>query len=144
MTRTTQLEHEQGVIKAFVLQKKQERFLTFLSKSKTRKKLTHELADSRCFDPRFTTPIPWKADPEGGLWQRHVQGIENIHGLLKAKGAGKSCWAISEDSTLDGKEADLESVLEKVIDNQMGTILSCIPGKLALLASEDARLLLSR
>jgi hypothetical protein len=144
MGTTTQLKHEQGVIKAFVLQKKQERFLTFLSMSKTRKKLTQELADSRCFDPRFATPIPWNVDPNRGVWQRHVQGIENIHGLLKAKGAGKSCWAISEDSTLDGKEVDLESVLEEVIDNQMGTILSCLPGKLALFASEDARLLLSR
>ena len=134
MSTTTQLEHEQGVIKAFVLQKKQERFLTFLSKNKTRKKLTQELADFRCFDPRFATPIPWKG----------VQGIENIRGLLNAKGAGKSCWAISEDSTLDGKEVDLESVLEKVIDNTRGTILSCLPGKLALFASEDAHLLLSR
>ena len=123
-----QHEHEQGVIKAFVLHEKQERFLTFLSKSKTRKKLTNELADSRCFDPRFATPIPWKVDPDRGLWQRHVQGIENIHGLLKARGAGENCWAISEDSTLDGKEVDLESVLDKVIDNHMGTILSCIPG----------------
>ena len=134
MDASTQLEHEQGVIKAFVLQKKQERFVTFLSKSKTRKKLTQELADFRCFDPQFATPIPWKG----------VHGIENIHGLLKAKGAGNSCWAMSEDSTLDGREIDLESVLEKVIDNQMGTILSCLPGKLAVFASEDAHLLLSR
>ena len=134
MSTATQLEHDQGVIKAFVLQKKQERFLTFLSKSKTRKKLTQELADFRCFDPRFATPIPWKGVP----------GIENVHSLLKAKGAGRTCWAISEDSTLDGKEVDLESVLEKVIDNQMGTILSCFPGKLALFASEDAHLLLGR
>ena len=134
MSTTVQHEHEQGVIKAFVLHEKQERFLTFLSKSKTRKKLTQELADFRCFDPRFATPIPWKG----------VQGIENIHGLLKAKGAGNSCWAMSEDSTLDGKEVDLESLLEKVIDNQMGTILSCLPGKLALFASADAHLLLSK
>ena len=134
MSTTTQREHEQGVIKAFVLQKKQERFLTFLSRSNTRKKLTQELVDFRCFDPRFATPIPWKG----------VVGIEYIRGLLKAKGTGKSCWAISEDSTLDGKEVDLESVLAKVIYNQMGTILSCLPGKLALFASEDALLLLSR
>jgi len=53
MSASTQLEHEQGVIKAFVLQKKQERFLTFLSKSKTRNKLTQELADFRCVPPRI-------------------------------------------------------------------------------------------
>jgi hypothetical protein len=126
------------------LRDKQERFLAFVSKGKTRRKLTQELSDFRWFDPRYASTIPWRVDPSLGLWERHVEGIENIRLLLKSKGAGRTCWAISRDKSLDGKEVDLEPVLEQVIDSQIGTILSCIPGKLALFAGEHEILLLQR
>ena len=144
MGATSQVEHEQAVIKAFVLRDRQERFLTFLSKPKTRKRLTQELGCFTLFDPRFATPVPWKVDPKIGLWQRHLQGIDNVHRLLKSKGAGKTCWALSADADLDGKELELESVLETVFDSDTGTILSCIPGKLGLYSGEDEKLLLVR
>jgi hypothetical protein len=144
MDTGSQVEHEQAMIKAFVSRDKHERFLTFLSKAKSRKKLTQELAHFRWFDPRFATGIPWKVDPKLGLWQRHVQGIENVHRLLKSKGAGKTCWALSADAALDGKELELESVLERVFDSDTGTILSCIPGRLGLFSGEDDKLLLAR
>jgi len=140
----SQVEHEQATIKAFVSRDKQERFLTFLSKPKTRKKLTQELASFTWFDPRFATAIPWKVDPNLGLWQRHLQGIDNVHRLLKSKGAGKTCWAMSADADLDGKELELESVLERVFDSDTGTILSCLPGRLGLYSGEDEKLLLAR
>jgi len=38
----------------------------------------------------------------------------------------------------------LESALESVVGNGMGTILSCIPGKLAYFEGEDESLLLAR
>ncbi len=139
-----QVEHEQATIRAFISPDKQERFLTFLSKPKNRKKLTGELAHFRWFDPRFAAAIPWKVDPKLGVWERHLQGIANIQGLLKSKGAGKTCWAISEDPNLDGKELALESALEEVVGKGMGTILSCIPGRLALFEGEDQQLLLSK
>jgi hypothetical protein len=144
MHAASQIEHEQETINAFVSRDKQERFLTFLSKPKTRKKLTQELASFTWFDLRFATSIPWKVDPNLGLWQRHLQGIENVHRLLKSKGAGKTCWAISADTDLDGKELELESVLEIVFDSDTGTILSCIPGRLGLYSGEDEKLLLVR
>jgi len=58
MQAPSQFEHEYETIKAFVSRDKQERFLTFLSKPKTRSKLTQELAFFTWFDPRFATPIP--------------------------------------------------------------------------------------
>ena len=140
----SQVEHEQATIKAFVSRDKQERFLTFLSKPKNRKKLTQELTSFAWFDPRFASVIPWKVDPNLGLWQGHLQGIDNVHRLLKSKGAGKTCWAISADADLDGKELELESVLECVFDGDTGTILSCIPGRLGLFSGEDDKLLLAR
>jgi hypothetical protein len=78
MENGSRVEHERATIKSFISRDKQERFLTFVSKPKSRKKLTQELAHFRWFDPRFATAIRWKVDPNLGLWQRHVQGIENV------------------------------------------------------------------
>lgn len=136
--------HEENTIRAFVLRDKQERFLGFLASPTNRKKFTASLAHFRWFDPRFATPIPWKVDPKLKLWERHVQGIENIQRLLQARGAGQTCWVISEDSAIDGKELDLSAALEHVSGSQVGAILSCVPGRLALFESEDETLLLAR
>ena len=141
---TQSVDHEAAVIRAFVQRDKQERFLGFLANPKNRKKLTESLSHFHWFDPRFATPIPWKVDPKLKLWDRHVQGVENIHRLLKSKGAGLTCWVLSEDSEIDGRELDLSAALEHVRGREIGTILSCIPGKLAYFESEDESLLLAR
>ena len=138
------IDHEQGAIRAFVQPDKQERFLGFLANPKNRKKLTKSLAHFRWFDQRFATPIPWRVDPNAKLWERHLQGIENIYLLLKSKGAGMTCWCISEDSEIDGRELDLRAALELVSGRGIGTILSCVPGKLAYFGGEDEELLLAR
>jgi hypothetical protein len=137
-------DHAQGAIRAFVQRNKQERFLGFLANPKNRKKFTESLAHFHWFDPRFAPPIPWRRDPKLKLWEGHVQGIENIYRLLKSKGAGPSCWVISEDPEMDGRELDLRAALEHVNGRQIGTVLSCVPGKLAYFDGEDETLLLAR
>ena len=143
-TEFSLLEHEQETIRAFVLRNQQERFLGFIANPKNRKKFVRELGHFRWFDRRFATPVLWKVDPSLALWDRHVQGNENVLRLLKSKGAGQMCWVISEDAEIDGRESDLESALENVNGRGMGAILSCIPGKLAYFEGEDERLLLAR
>jgi hypothetical protein len=137
-------EYEQATIRAFFLRDKQERFLSFLANPKNRRKLTKELAHFRWFDPRFATPVSWKVDPTLKLWDRHVQGIENIVRLMRSRGAGQTCFVISEDDKLDGREIDLNAALETISGSGMGTILSFVPGKLAYFEGEDDRLLLAR
>ena len=144
MGTALQDEHEQATIKAFVVRGRQERFSSFLANPKNRNKFTKELAHFRWFDGRYATTVPWKVDPSLKLSGRHAQGIENVCRLLRSKGAGKTCWVISEDSKLDGQELQLESALENVIGGGMGTILSCIPGKLGYFEGEDESLLLAR
>jgi len=102
------------------------------------------LAHFRWFDQRFVSPLAWKVDPKLNLWQRHAQGIENILRVLRLKGARQTCWVISEDSDLDGKELRLEDAVERTIGSDMGTILSCVPGRLAVFAGEDEKLLLAK
>lgn len=144
MDATLQAEHEQATVKAFVVRGRQERFSSFLLSPKNRKKFTQELAHFRWFDDRFATTVSWKVDPSLKLWDRHLQGIENVSRLLRSKGAGQTCWVISEDSKIDGQQLRLESALEDVLGNGMGTILSCIPGKLAYFEGEDEALILFR
>ena len=143
-TETQPAEHEAAVIRAFVQHDKQERFLGFLANPRKRKKFTESLSHFHWFDARYATPIPWKVDPTLKLWERHIQGIENIQRLLKSKGAGLTCWVLSEDSEIDGREMDLSAALKHVSGREIGTILSCIPGKLAYFESEDETLLLAR
>jgi hypothetical protein len=138
------IDHEGAVIRAFIQRDKQERFLGFLANPKNRKKFTKSLPHFPWFDPRFATPIPWRVDPKLKLAERHVQGIETVYRLLRSKGAGLVCWAISEDSEIDGRELDLRATLNHVNGRGIGTILSCVPGKLAYFEGEDEALLLAR
>jgi hypothetical protein len=137
------IEHEQATITSFVVRSKQERFLSFVSNAKSRDKFLRELSDFRWFDMNIAVPVPWKPDPKLGLWERHLDGIRRIEQLLISRGAGKTCWAISRSSELDGKELEVHPALEAVIGHE-GTILSFIPGKLAYYQGEHEALLLSK
>ena len=53
-------------------------------------------------------------------------------------------FAISEDPGLDQKDLPLVDALERIVGRGMGTILSCIPGRLAFVETEDERFILER
>jgi hypothetical protein len=56
---------------------------------------------------------------------------------LRQKGAGRTVWVISEYAAIDGREMNLEAAMDEVWGRQCGTILSCIPGKLAFFKDEE-------
>lgn len=141
---TIRTEYEAATIKAFVVRGRQERYLYLLENSKRRKKFTDELGHFRWFDPRFASPVPWKVDPALSLWGKHLQGISNISKLLRSKGAGDTCWVISQRSCIDGQEMELDAAVEAVNSNGSGSILCCVPGKLAYFNGEEESLLLSK
>ena len=120
---------EEATIRAFIVRERRERFLELLANPKRRKTATDSLAHANraWFDSRCITPvIPPKS----------------ILDTLRAKGAGKQCWLISEAERLDGKEMELGEALSEVVGYGMGTIISCIPGKLAFVETEDGRFIL--
>ena len=53
-------------------------------------------------------------------------------------------FAISEDPALDQKELALTAALKEIVGSGMGTVLSCIPGQLAFVETEDERFILER
>ncbi len=64
--------------------------------------------------------------------------------MLLSKGAPGTCWVFSEDASRDAKEVELSEALRETIGAGMGTVLSCIPGKLGYFEDEDQRRLLER
>ncbi|MGB8061923.1 MAG: hypothetical protein WCF26_08515 [Candidatus Sulfotelmatobacter sp.] len=127
------MNHEEDLIKAFFVSTKRERYLEMIAKPKKRKKFLLELAHFKALDPRHCCAIP-KAE--------HT--AEQIAAFLRRKGAPQTCWVTSEASELDGKEMPLLEALREVLGRQMGTFLSCVPGKLAYFEDEDDRWILER
>jgi len=127
------MRHEVATIRAFVVQRKRERYLAQLADAKQREKFTRQLAHFRDLDPRFTKPIPPVS-----------QTPDRIASLLRRHGAPPSCWVISEDPRLDARAMDLITALQQVVGYGMGTLLCCLPGTLAYFEGEDERLLLER
>ena len=128
---STQSEIE--TFRAFILPNMRDRYVEMVSSSRNRQKLIDELAHFGHFDPRFRLPLESK--------KLFPAGIETV---LRAKGAGSTCWVISEDRSIDGREIGLAEALKEVVGNQMGTVLICIPGRLAFVETEDERYVLFR
>ena len=127
------MNHEEELVKAFVLPVRQERYLELLKTPKERAKFIDQLAHFKHLNPQFVISIPGN--------QQHVAPLRE---LLTAKGAGSNCWVMSENSEIDGREMDLETALKETIGCQMGTFLSCIPGRLVYFEDEDGRCILQR
>ena len=127
------MNHEEELIKAFFVPTKRERYLEMIANPRKRKKFLLELSHFKALDPRYCFAVP-----------KVEHTAEQIAAFLTRKGAMPSCRIMSEDSDLDGKELPLLEALKKVVGYQMGTFLSCVPGKLAYFEDEDDRWILVR
>lgn len=130
---TSAVNHEEALVRAFIPSHRQERFLEIIAKPKKRAKLLNELSHFKALNPKFMVAIP----PN----QRNPAALVK---LLRSKGAGSTCYVMSENSTLDGKEVDLEAALKETVGGQMGTLISCVPGRLGYFEDEDGRCILER
>src|ERR1700712_3818975 len=129
-----QRSHEEGFVRAFIEKSKQDRCIAFLTSAKHRRKFTVELAHFKGLDERFSQPIPSKT----------AHTAKEICQLLRSKGAGQTVWIISELASLDGHELSLEEALSRVWGREIGSVLSCVPGKLAYFEDEEKQRLLER
>ena len=119
--------HEQEVVRAFILKNRRERCAFLLASPAVRQKFRDELAHFKWLDERFAHSIPPKT----------AHTAAELVALLRQKGAGRTVWGISEYKAIDGREMDLETAMDEVWGRQCGTILSCIPGKLAYFKDEE-------
>ena len=127
------MQHELALIAAFVTRSKRDRYREFLSDIKLRRKFTSRLAHFADFDPKYRLPIP-----------SNKLFVNNIASELQKRHSPRVVFAISEDPTLDQSEILLLDALNQVVGRGMGTVLSCIPGRLAFVETEDERFILER
>ena len=118
--------HEQAFVDAFVEPARRERAMFCLANPKKREGFTNK------FDHHGTDVLI-------GKYLRNIepsqQNPESIYAILRSLGAPSTCHVIS-NSKLDGSEIELLSALEQVVGYGMGTVISCVPGKLGYFEGE--------
>jgi len=127
------VHNEQSLIAAFVRRSKRERYREILSNPRLRHKFINQLAHFKDFDPKYRVSIP-----------SNKLFVDNIALELQKRRSPKIVFAISEDPALDQKEFPLVDALRQVVGRGMGTVLSCLPGRLAFVETEDERFILER
>lgn len=121
-------DHESRLVQAFVRAEQRDRYLSLLANPRKRGTILGRLAHSVDLDARFVQPIP-AAD--------HTP--ERIARILAARGAPERCHMVSENPSLDGREMPLGEALRAVVGYGQGTIISCVPGRLAFYESGEPR-----
>jgi hypothetical protein len=124
---------EHSLIAVFTRRSKRDRYREILSDPRLRHKFTSQLAHFKDFDPKYRLPIP-----------SNKLSVDNIVIELQKRQSPSIVFAFSEDPALDQKELLLVEVLKQIVGGGMGTVLSCIPGRLAFVETEDERFILER
>jgi hypothetical protein len=85
----------------------------------------------RDFDNRFLTPLPSNTD---------------VVALLRSRGAPATCYVLSCTEQIDEQDMELENAVSKAEQGGWGTIIGCIPGRLAYYYDEcgERRMILER
>jgi hypothetical protein len=130
---TPSVHNDHALIAAFVKRSKRDRYREILSNPRLGHKFTNQLAHFTDFDPKYRVPIP-----------SNKLFVDNIALELQKRHSPHIIRAISEDPTLDQKELPLVEALRRIVGCGMGTVLNCIPGRLAFVETEDERFILER
>jgi hypothetical protein len=112
-------EHERGLAR-FLVGEWRARFRESLAPAKRRDTLRSQLPHLTHLDSRFARPVV-------------VQSAAELTAQLREKGAGESCYLLSEDPDLDRRELPLEEALGAIVDggSAYATFVSCVPAQLA-------------
>jgi hypothetical protein len=117
------LADEIALVKAFVMPSKQARYAGFVGSPKSRRKFVRELYHFHDFDPAVVVELP-SAMQSSGLLEE-----------LRRRGAGSTCY-MSAHARVDGKTELLADAVNRVFAFLDGTIISCVPGRLAYFEGE--------
>jgi hypothetical protein len=122
------MDHEEAFVQAFIVPDKQSRYLSLLASRKRRDMFLDRLNHHLDYDPAFAVRV----SPE-------QQTAERIETLLRKRGAPHTCHVISSKSDWDAQDLPLHDALDFVFGSSIGTVLCCIPGRLAYYEAEDIR-----
>ena len=110
----------------FLREDRRSRWRELFPRPKGRKKLLGTLWNGDDLDRNLLI----KVDPS-------ERTIQQLSSRLRSLGAPTMCHLISARANLDGKDLDLISALRMVLNLAPGTIICCLPGKLAYYENDD-------
>jgi hypothetical protein len=127
--------HEEQFARCFIVPQKRARYLALLESKRGRAKLLNGFNHCPDLDPRFAKEIP-----------SGQQSADSIEALLRRMGAPDTCYVMSDNRAIDGREMSLPDALSETVGMDAGTLISCVPGKLAYFELEafDGRYILER
>ncbi len=112
---------EEATVRAFIVPRKRSRWVESLASPAARPKILNALNHCSDLDERFVSELD--------DWTRVL--VE-----LQGRGAPPDCHAISCADEIDGRTMPLDEAIEAAERIAWGTIISCIPGKLAYYLDE--------
>ena len=118
-------EQEAAFVKAFIVKEKQERYLQLLNSPKRRREILDRFNHNLDFDPKYAAIVP-----------KELRTLDKMAHLLRAHGAGEMCHVIADALDADGQDLPLREALAEVIAHDFGSVLCCIPGRLAFHKAE--------
>ena len=118
--------HEKQFVLVFIVPEKQERYLTMLQSETSRARLLAKFPHCKDLNLEHATLVPPSQQNAGAIAK-----------ILANKGAPDLCHVISADFKIDNREMPLDKALEETVGMNMGTFISCIPGKLGYFEFED-------
>jgi hypothetical protein len=123
MTQNVDLEIR--VIKKFIDKTKQERYISFISVDKNRR--------------RFVKALPHFNHFKWNLFDK-IKGHEKqliLTTLQQNKVSDRLCYAISENSNIDARTLNVEDAINETLSSDMGTILVFGKGELIFYKGEE-------
>lgn len=120
------MNHETEFVRQFVKPEKRRRYLSLLETRRGRQKLLEALDHFDELDTRYAHLLPTNA-----------QTVDQIAALLRRKGAPERCHVTSSNADIDDREMTLNEALQETVGSSSGTIVSCMPGKLAYFEGEE-------
>ena len=129
----TNPEIEEEIVRAFIRRERVDRYIAQLRKRMRREGLRFDLDNLFDLD---------------GRWIRRLEPEEDnpraLYALLRKLGAPEGCYVMSGDPGYDGAHLELREVLDAIHATGTGTIVSCVPDRLAYDEGEDRRFILER
>ena len=123
--------HEEAIVRAFIDPTRRARWLEALASAKRRVRMLDRLNHCRDLDERYAILLASNTD---------------VLALLRSRGAPGTCYVFSCTGAIDGRMLPLAEAIFAAEAGGWGTIISCIPGRLAYYYDEcgERRMLLER
>jgi hypothetical protein len=119
---------EVQLVNTFVVAAKRERYANFVSSPKLRPKFLRELYHFHDFDADCVVELKGASDSAAGVITE-----------LRRLGAVDDCYVISNNDDLDGATKPLSEIIERVFAFVVGTVVCCVPGRLAYFEGEPPK-----